>query len=179
MTKDHLDKLKIVSFLSFQFTEVQRRYHTTERETLAVVKSLAECRWLVKGPRYPIMLYTDHQALLKCLKSEDSTGRLARWQLALSEYDLDIFHVPGKDITIADGLSRLTGYPSSSPTAHEVNDTAFMADDDVVDNDVMEGGQSTEANEWEIRWEEWLDDPWYADIIEAQGRQTGAKGILA
>ena len=36
------------------------------------------------------MLYTDHQTLLKYLKSEDSTGRLARWQLALSEYDLDV-----------------------------------------------------------------------------------------
>ena len=40
------------------------------------------------------MLYTDHQALLKCLKIEDATGRLARWQLALSEYDLGVFHVP-------------------------------------------------------------------------------------
>ena len=39
------------------------------------------------------MLYTDHQALLKCLKIEDATGRLARWHLALSEYDFDIFHV--------------------------------------------------------------------------------------
>ena len=176
MTKDLLDKLKIVSFLSFQFTEVQQRYHTTERETLAVIKCLAEVRWLVKGPEYPIMLYTDHQALLKCLKSEDSTGRLARWQLALSEYDLDIFHVPGKDITIADGLSRLEGYPSAPPTPHEVNDTAFMADDNI---ELTEGGQGTEANEWETRWEEWLDDPWYADIVEAQGLQARAKGVLA
>ena len=90
MTKDLLYKLKIVSFLSFQFTEVQQRYYTTERETLAVVKCLAECRWLVKGLKNPIILYTDHQALLKCLKSEDNTGRLARWHLALSEYDLDV-----------------------------------------------------------------------------------------
>ena len=51
MTKDPLDKLKIVSFLSFQFTEVQQRYHTTERETLAVIRCLAECRWLVNSPQ--------------------------------------------------------------------------------------------------------------------------------
>ena len=179
MSKDHLDKLKIVLFLSFQFTDVQRRYHTTERETLAVVKCLAECRWLVKGPKYLVMLYTDHQALLKCLKSEDSTGRLARWQLALSEYDLDIFHVPGKDITIADGLSRLEGYPSAPPPPHEVNDTAFMAD-----HNVTEGGQGTgtpdeEVNEWEQRWQEWLDNPWYADVIEVEGTLARAQGVLA
>ena len=58
------------------------------------------------------MLYTDHQALLKVLESEDITGRISRWQLALSEYDLDIYHVPGKDLAVADGLSRIEGYPS-------------------------------------------------------------------
>ena len=104
MTKDLLDKLKIICFLLFQFTEVQQRYHTTERETLTVVKCLAECRWLVKGLKYPIMLYINYQILLKCLKSEDSIERLARWQLALFEYDLDIFYVSGKDIIITDEL---------------------------------------------------------------------------
>ena len=97
------------------------------------------------------MLYTDYQALLKCLKSEDSTGRLARWQLALFKYNLDVFHVPGKDIMIADGLLRLGGYPSVPPTPYEVNDTAFMVDDNVT-----EGEQGTEApdkavNKWELR----------------------------
>ena len=83
------------------------------------------------------MLYTDHQALLKCLKSEDSTRRLVQWQLALSKYDLDIFHIPGKDIIIVDGLSRLEGYPSTSATLYEVNDTAFMADNNAV---LIKGG---------------------------------------
>ena len=215
MSKDHLDKLKIVLFMSFQFTDVQRRYHTTERETLAVLKSLSECRWLVKGPKYPIMLYTDHQALLKCLKSEDSTGRLARWQLALSEYDLDVFHVPGKDITIADGLSRLEGYPSAPPTQHEVNDTAFMADDQLMagepsthesqnlsDDQLMAGEPPThesqhdlsedqptaggprtdeqdDANEWEVKWQEWIDDPWYSAVVEYMVLHTEAHGVLA
>lgn len=73
------------------------------------------------------MLYTDHQALLKTLKSEDVTGRIARWQLALSEYDLDIYHVPGKDIAIADGLSRCTGYPAMPTDDFETEMTAFEA----------------------------------------------------
>ncbi len=60
ISKDHLDKIKIVLFMSFQFTDMQRPYHATEREALAVIKCLAECRWLVKGPSFPSMLYTDH-----------------------------------------------------------------------------------------------------------------------
>lgn len=47
------------------------------------------------------MLYTDHQALLKVLKSEDVAGRISRWQLCLSQYDLDVYHVPGKEILAA------------------------------------------------------------------------------
>ena len=92
------------------------------------------------------MLYTDHQALLKCLKSEDTAGRIARWQLALSEYDLDVFHVRGKEITIADGLSRIEGYPSARPTPHKVNDTAFMADDNVTAGDQGTDSRATSVD---------------------------------
>ena len=48
----------------YQFTPAQSRYHTTERECLAVVKSLTEVSWIVKGSRFPVVLYTDHSALL-------------------------------------------------------------------------------------------------------------------
>ena len=39
--------------LFIKLTPQQTRYHMVERENMAVVKSLAECRWLVKGPRPP------------------------------------------------------------------------------------------------------------------------------
>ena len=42
---------------------------------------LNEVKWIVKGSKHPVILYTDHQALLKTLKSEDATERIARWQL--------------------------------------------------------------------------------------------------
>ena len=160
MTKETRDSMKIVMFLSFAFTPPQTRYQTTEREALAVVKNLAEIRWLVQGSKLPIKLYTDHQALLKCLQSEDMTGRLARWQLALSEFNLDIVHVAGKDLAIADGLSRLSNPPSATPSSIEVPLVAFTA----------EGFQLTEGTQVprENDWEEWLDDPWYADVVEAK-----------
>ena len=78
MTKELWSQLSIAVFMSYQFTPTQTRYHTTERECLAVVKSLDEVLWIVKGSKYPVMLYTDHQALLKVLKSKDITGRISR-----------------------------------------------------------------------------------------------------
>ena len=74
------------------------------------------------------MLYTDHSALLEVLKSEDATGRISRWQLALSEYDLDTFHIPGKDLAVADGLLRMAGYPSLSASNDESTVASFMVD---------------------------------------------------
>lgn len=202
VTKDLWEKMSPVMFMSYQFTPTQTRYHTTERECLAVVKSLAEVRWIVKGSKFPVILYTDHQALLKVLKSEDVTGRISRWQLALSEYDLDVYHVPGKDLAIADGLSRIEGYPSRMATDEESTMASFVAEgetehqatagrhigpsgetrsdenletahmqdaqcpsarSDNQDNEDL-GGESRAA--WEMKWEEWLDDPWYMQVVE-------------
>lgn len=67
MTKENRDAIEIVMFLSFGFTGPQTRYQTIEREALSVVKNLGEVRWLVQGSKYSVKLYTDHQALLKCL----------------------------------------------------------------------------------------------------------------
>lgn len=74
MKSEHLDAMKVVMFLSYQFGSAQMRYHTTERETLTVVKSLKEVHWLVKESEFTVKLYTDHQALLETLRSEDATG---------------------------------------------------------------------------------------------------------
>ena len=59
----HKHSLRIVMFMSFKLEEAETRYHTTEREALAVVRCLAEVKWSVMGHLYPTMPYTDHQAL--------------------------------------------------------------------------------------------------------------------
>lgn len=95
--------------LSFALTEPESRYHTTEKECLAVLRCLEEVRWLVKGSQHPVVLYTDHRALKPVLGADSATAsdRAIRWQYRLQEYDLDVVHVPGRLQVIADGLSRL------------------------------------------------------------------------
>ena len=78
MIKETRDSMKIVMFLSFVFIFSQIRYQIIEREALVVVKNLAEIRWLVQEFKFSTKLYIDHQALFKCLQSEDMTGRLIR-----------------------------------------------------------------------------------------------------
>lgn len=104
--------MKILLFLSFKLADAETRYNTGERETLGIVKSLAECRWLVITSPHPIMLYCDHANLLKTFSNDNSNkGRIATWLERLGEYSFIIQHRPNttKIIHIADGLSRLTG----------------------------------------------------------------------
>jgi hypothetical protein len=47
LEKSNKDEMRIVQFVSKAFTDPETRYHTTEREGLAVIRCLEEVRWLV------------------------------------------------------------------------------------------------------------------------------------
>ena len=98
-------------FLSFRLSDAETRYSNSEREALAVIRCLAEVKWMVMASEYPVFVYTDHSALRTLLTGldNDAHGRIARWQERLGEYDLKLFHRSAKIhfMGIADGLSRL------------------------------------------------------------------------
>ena len=142
---------RIIKFISKPFNETESRYSTTEREALAVVRCLEEVRWLVLGSVFPTKVYTDHQALVKQLQKDDAHGRIARWQVHLSEYDVEYIHIPGTQNAIADGLSRL-----------EDCNTSTKVEIYSVDNTGRKRAGSKEAErEYDIRlegWQEWLNE---------------------
>lgn len=84
-------------------------------------------RWLVCGSPLPVKLYTDHQALLKVLRSNDAQGRIARWQVRFGRYWLHANHAPGKQLAIADGLSRLP-FANSYIPAYDGENTFILPD---------------------------------------------------
>jgi len=113
---------RIVMFLSFRLEDAETRYSNSERECLAVVKCLAEVKWLVIGNNHPVMIYSDHEAL----KSIFSTGntdqaRIAGWMDRLGEYDLKLAYRSSRDqhIGIADGLSRMPTRLTSITRTHD------------------------------------------------------------
>lgn len=154
--------MRIIMFMSYRLADVETRYTTTEKEALAVVRCLAEVRWLVVGSPFATMIYTDHQALLSILnKGTDTHGRIARWMDRLTEYDYIVHHRPNTAniIRIADGLSRL---PRVLQDAHTRLDEERMAMPAAVleeQNEVIdECGHDPFA---ELR-----QDPLYNDIID-------------
>lgn len=99
---------KPVAFASKSLTETETRYANIERELLAVVYGCERFHTYLFGR--PFTVHTDHKPLesihLKHLIS--APPRLQRMLLRLQPYDLKIKYIPGKDMLIADALSRLS-----------------------------------------------------------------------
>ena len=94
-----------IYFYSRLLKDAETRYSATEREGLALVAGLKKFRVYVLGRK--VVARTDHAALSHMLRKTDLTGRIARWKLILSEYDVHYVTRPGERHRNADGLSRL------------------------------------------------------------------------
>lgn len=98
------DSLLPISFASRRLSDCERKYTITEKECLALVWALNYFKHLLWGMDFEVV--TDHKALVWLRERKDMTGRLARWALAIQEYDFKIVHCSGRENVIADFLSR-------------------------------------------------------------------------
>ena len=80
--------LRPLAFLSKKLANAERNYTTTEKELLAIVFAAMRCRPYLTGNS--VHVFTDHAALRYILGAKDLTGRLARWTVALSCFNLTI-----------------------------------------------------------------------------------------
>ena len=98
-------ELRPVRFSSKSLNDAQRNWDTTERECWSVVYHLKEFRHLLLGNLEKVV--TDHNALKWLIHKSDATGKLARWQASLVEYNpLTVEYRPGTENVVADSLSR-------------------------------------------------------------------------
>jgi hypothetical protein len=96
-----------IAFASKSLTPTEQRYANIEREMLAVVFGCKKFHTYVYGT--PFTIETDHKPLeMICTKNiAAAPPRLQRMMLELLGYNHTIKYRPGKEITLADGLSRL------------------------------------------------------------------------
>ena len=120
----------------------QRAWSTREQETYALVSCLLKFKSWIGGRK--VTVYTDHKSL-ESLYEEDlftlawPLGRRGRWHQFLSRYHIEVVYKPGKDNTVADGLSRWA-YPAA--LADDTNFHGSDADQKVVmkqERDLEEG----------------------------------------
>jgi RNase H-like domain found in reverse transcriptase/Integrase zinc binding domain/Chromo (CHRromatin Organisation MOdifier) domain len=111
-----------VAYYSATFTETERNYDVYDRELLAIMKAITHWRPYLIWTKEPFKIFTDHTNLLHWKSPRKLNRRTARWHRELQDYNFTLHHVPGKNHTAADALSR----PPGADTGKEDNQRMIM-----------------------------------------------------
>ena len=97
-----------VAYASKPLTECQKRYAQIEKELLAILHGCEHFHQYIYGRT--VIVETDHKPLEAIVTKPlyRAPIRLQRMLLRLQQYDISVVHKPGKQMYIADALSRAT-----------------------------------------------------------------------
>ncbi|CAF4218904.1 unnamed protein product, partial [Rotaria sordida] len=120
----------VVAFASRSLKPAEKRYSAIELEALAIWWSVTKkFRSYIEGQQF--FLETDHKSLMSLMKKPYHNARIERWMTLLQQYDMIIKHIPGKENTTADALSR---YPVDKPDVIEDDEPRLVASSTQTDD---------------------------------------------
>lgn len=95
-----------ISYASRSLTMTEKKYSQIEKELLAIVFACNKFHQYIYGRQ--IIVHTDHKPLTKIIYDDldKASFRLQRMLLKLLRYNLKLEYIPGRDMLIADALSR-------------------------------------------------------------------------
>ncbi|XP_062541083.1 uncharacterized protein K02A2.6-like [Armigeres subalbatus] len=95
-----------IVYASKTLSSTERKYAQIEKETLAILFACRKFELYILGK--PVMVETDHQPLIRIFKKPlvEAPLRIQRMLLALQRYQITLRFTPGKEVVIADMLSR-------------------------------------------------------------------------
>ena len=128
-----------VAYASRALTSAEERYAQIEKESLAITWACERFSDYLIGKSFHVQ--TDHKPLVSLLSSKPLDAlpvRIQRFRMRLLRFTYTISHIPGKELTIADALSRA---PVSDPTS---TDTQFDKEVEAYVNLVLESFPATE-----------------------------------
>ena len=101
-------QMKVICYNSRILNPQEQKLSTLEREVLCIVHALQIYEIFMIGSPHPIQIFTDHKPMLHCFtKKENLSLRFYRAQMQLTKLsELKIIHTPGKNLSVADLLSR-------------------------------------------------------------------------
>lgn len=119
----------VIEYYSAKLTENERKFSPTEKECLAVIKSIKHFRPYIELMQLNII--TDHYSLKYLLNMTVTSGRLARWILFLQPYVNCIQHRSGKLMKVPDALSRA---PIMNAEDEEVHEMSLLSNEEINDD---------------------------------------------
>lgn len=114
-----------VCYASKTLSQTERRYAQIEKETLAILLACRKFEMYIIGK--DVTVQTDHLPLLRIFQKplSEAPMRLQRMLLGLQRYRLKLQFRPGKEVVIADMLSR-AAIAEGDPTRREIYDIYTM-----------------------------------------------------
>ena len=113
-------ELKPVSYISRSLTPTEQCYVQIEKEALAFTWACKRFSNFLLGMEFHI--HTDHKPLVPLFRSknlEELPVRVQRFRLRMMRFKFTISHIPGKNLLLADALSR-------APISEAVNEDPFL-----------------------------------------------------
>ena len=101
-----LQEERPIAYASRAMTDTEQRYAQIEKELLAVTFACKRFHDYIYGR--PVKVETDHQPLITIMKKplHAAPFRLQKLMMQLQRYDLDVVYKRGKELYVADTLSR-------------------------------------------------------------------------
>ena len=121
LNQDHGNGLQPIAFLSKKLLPAETRYPVHEQEQLAILIALKKWRHYVHGTKIKILM--DHKSLVYLGTQPQLSNRQVRWNEFLSQFDLDIEYLKGKDNVVADALSRRPDHQINENANNKSNET--------------------------------------------------------
>lgn len=100
------DVLHPICYHSSKLKSHQRGCATIEKEALSLLSALEKFEVYVDNTHIKVRVFTYHNPLQFVQKMRNKNQRLLRWSLALQKYNIELYHIKGKDNLVADTLSR-------------------------------------------------------------------------
>ena len=121
-------EMKPIAFISRSMTPTEQRYAQIEKEALAFTWACERHSDYLIGLSFHIQ--TDHKPLMPLFSSkhlEELTIRVQRFRLCMMRFQFTISHVPGKELIVADALSRApVADPSSADRGLQEEANVFV-----------------------------------------------------
>ena len=99
-----------ILFLNKALTARERLYGPSELEVGCLAWAARKLRVMMKSSKHPVVILIKgivEKTTLQTTSTDRANRRLINASIYLSEYDLQLFHIPGRINTVPNALSRL------------------------------------------------------------------------
>lgn len=111
-----------ISYISRALTPAEKNFSQIEKEALVMTWACEKFHCYLFGNEEPFVIETDHKPLVSIVNVQnlyDCPPKLMRMKLCLMRYCFTVQYVPGKQLPVADALSRVP-VDQEDPTVEKI-----------------------------------------------------------